>query len=178
MIVCVDKNSRTCLEVARSGMAVRYIPMANDGLTVLSLGQHDFDDRFQPITGYPVAKAARKFLEAADMFGADEKALDALAQVIKVPTELRVKILSRRGGVEVKADGEVVAKPRGFQKVAGTGKNAKVRALIMAGGKTEAAMLAELQQELGESKVRAYDFVWHRRDLTNKGFNPPPALKD
>lgn len=172
MIICRDGNSRTCLEVARSGGAVRYILMDNSGLTVTSMGAMDFDARFTPIK-YDRVKAAKKYLECATMFGANEKVLTELGKVVEVSDQARMAALSKNGQVEVATDGTVTQKPKGFQKKKGGAAN-RFRDLIMGGAHTDDEIFSIVQKEFNLDEGRRSFVGWHRKDLTKKGFNPPP----
>ncbi len=178
LVPCRDHESRTCLQVSRSGGTVRFIPLdIAAGLQLASARDTVFDARFKPMTDYPLVKMAELYLRYSQEIGATPEALKALGTVVSVPEELFKRITTKTVVVKPTSEGgEATTKTvnRGARgKTGGGSASAMFQELIMAGELTDDELFAQVQKafKLGDDK-RSY-VKWYRNKLKKDGKNPP-----
>lgn len=191
-----DSQRRTCLLV-ENGDQAKFIPLdIADGFQVHETTLASFEQRYTLMSGYPVGKAARLYLNYALAVGATDEAIDYLAQIIPVTDEDRNMAISKREAPPKKAakPEEKPARKRRAKKAEPTLTKPRVRkprkksesneyasaaqmfqGLIMEGALTDSEIFAQVQEAFGlDDKKRSY-VTWYRNNLKKKGENPPEA---
>jgi hypothetical protein len=172
---CIDYQSRTCIQLERSGPTVFYMPLDLDGFKVRRMAATLFDVTYQPIPGYPIKQACEHYLSYAHHYGAEDEALDWLGKVISISPKEREMATKKRaekiavrsgvsGGAEKKVPGEKKATAANMFKT-----------LIMEGKLTDDQIFKKVQDKFSlPDKKRAY-VAWYRNNLKKSGEKPPEA---
>lgn len=106
-VVHADRNRRTCIEFSRDAEQVRYVALdAENGLDLGLAPPKEFDERFKPLTDYPVDRAARLYVDYARGLGATERVMKMLGKLTPVnheDIEMATKKKTARAAAPVKA---------------------------------------------------------------------------
>lgn len=194
LVACHDFSRRTCIEVERTKIAVKFVPLdVSAGLEVQELPAKEFDQRFTPMEKYPIKKACQLYLSYSQNIGATKEALEYLGQTINITKEefdmatkkqaskTVAEVPKAKATKPVKAEklAKAVTKPTAKPAKAPAKEAGKVSAaqmfkdLIMAGKLTDDQIFEKVQAEFGlDEKKRGY-VKWYRNHLRKEGANPP-----
>ena len=205
IVACCDHQSRTCIQVKRTGTRVKYIPFdARKGLRVLTATANEFDQRYEPIVNYPAEKACQLFLNYSQTIGATKEALGYLGQIVNVSKqEADMATTKKTAAAEKAAAAAAAAKPavkkaapvkptateaapakaaaKPAAKPAAKTSEKKISAaqmfqdLIMAGKLTDDQIFEKVQAEFGLDEKKRGYVKWYRNHLKKQGKNPPEA---
>lgn len=90
--VYADHQRRTCIQVQRTGDAVKYIELnVARGLAIDKLDAKDFDRRYKPMKNYPIEKACELYVGYSRAIGATKEALDELGKFCSI-TEMEYEM--------------------------------------------------------------------------------------
>lgn len=81
--VVKDAKGNTAIEIKRGGGMVEFIPLVNKGFEVLSDVALDFDDRWKT-QDFPIDRAAKLYVEYAQIIGATKEAMTALGKIVPI----------------------------------------------------------------------------------------------
>lgn len=85
--VCADHQRHTCIEISRKFGHVSYIPLDIQGFNLELMDEVHFDRTYQPMSDYPVEKAAKLYAEYAADVGGSQEAMQALANLVPLTSK-------------------------------------------------------------------------------------------
>lgn len=111
--VCCDFNRRTCIEISRKFGRVSYIPLDILGFNLELMDEAHFDRTYQPMSDYPVEKAAQLYAEYAANVGGSKEAMQALATLVPLTSkEIDMATAKKTATAETKAAKATEAKAK------------------------------------------------------------------
>ncbi len=176
-----DTHRRVCLEVARSKDSVSFVAMAvGEPFRVSSIRAASFDAAYKPVPNYPASRAAELLARYAVETGATKDVMTALGRFTEVSlamVELATASDTARAEARAAGTGGFAAKPKADGTMGGETMSAMFQRLILAGGKTDEAIFAEVAKVYGLGPEKLRYVASYRCTMKKKGLNPPERKK-
>lgn len=178
---CYDREHRLCLQVARTGDVVSYIPLSLDGLEVVELPAAEFDRQYQPSAAYPAARCAALLVGYARDLGASEEALTHLGRVVNITKQEHEMATAKKAARKTPAVKPNGAAKKSAKRASATPGEKKLTAaqlfkdLIMEGGMTDDQIFKKVQAKFGLSDDKKGYTKWYRNALKKEGKRVPAA---
>lgn len=177
IVPCADYQGRTCIQLKRDVATVTFVPLDLNGLHLTYLPVAKFEEHYQPIKGYPVVKAVKKYLEFCKDYGATQDVLDMLARVVK-PTEEERDMAKKKLTKAGDSKGASGAKKAGKASKGGPrgGIGELIRSLITAGKEPDDIVKA-VKAKFPGANTKASNVSWYKNDMRQNGQKVPGDKK-